>query len=100
MGKIIASKEIYAPQCYVELMTGKFYVGNAIKGESIEKDIKKLLRINGITDIKSFALNDIEKAIREGKKVVLVDCFHYDGDMAVQELRWFQIDKNTKIKGE
>ncbi len=100
MSKIIASKTIYPPQCYVELMTGNFYIGNAIKGESVVKDIKKLLAMNNITNIKSFAINDIEKAIVEKKKVVLVDCSHYVGDMFVQEYRWFQINRGTKIKEE
>lgn len=90
MGRIIASKEIFSPQAYVEMLTGKCYIGNAIRNGYVVSDIQKLLRMNNITDKRSFALNDIEKAISAGKPVVLVDCMYYKGNTLYNEYRWFQ----------
>ena len=98
--KLVASAEVYSPQRYVEMMTNKFYIGSVINGNTIEKDIQKLLCDNGIEDIKSFALDDIESAIKAGKRVVLVDCVHYNSERIIQEYRWFQINDNTYIEEE
>lgn len=98
MSKIIKSKEMYNPFSYIELITGKCYTGGAIHNGTVVKDIQNLLRTNGYYDLKSFPLDKIEDAMAEKRRVVLVDCSYYRGNMYIQEYRWFQT--KTKIKEE
>lgn len=95
---IVASKNVYNPLTYVEMMTGKFYIGNAIGNRCVAQCIEELLAENGIDDIRSFALDEIWLAMKAQKRVVLVDCVHYEKDMMCPELRWFQIDDDTIVE--
>ena len=95
--RIVASQNVYNPLTYVEMMTGKFYIGNAIGNSYVVQRIEELLLENGIDDIRSFALDEIEAVIKGQKRVVLVDCVHYEKDMMCPELRWFQINDDTIV---
>jgi hypothetical protein len=95
--KIIASSDTFVPPIYVELVTGNFYCGNAFTNEHLLEDIEELLNINGLSDLKSFALDEIELAIEAKKRVVLVNCEHYEGDTYKSEYRWFQIPDTIEI---
>lgn len=93
MQRIIASKTVYAPVTYLECVTGKCYIGNAVRNGYITYDIDRILKHNGLK-FQSFPLNSIERAIKAKKQVVLVDCSHYVGEEYVEEYRWFQVGKD------
>lgn len=92
MERIIASKNIFSPVSYLEGLTGKCYIGNAIRHEYVTYDIDHLLRLNGLK-LKSFPLNSIERAIKAKKQIILVDCSHYSNGEYIEEYRWYQINE-------
>lgn len=91
MERIIASKDVYNPVAYLECVTGKCYLGSAVRNNYITYDIDCILRQNNF-NLKSFPMNSIERAMKAKKQVVLVDCSHYVGERWTPEYRWYQIN--------
>ena len=93
MERIIASKDVYSPIAYLEGVTGKCYLGSAVRNDYITYDIDCILQQNGFK-LKHFPMNSIERAIAAKRQVVLVDCSHYEGDQWVNRYYWYQISDN------
>ena len=87
----VKSNEIYSPQNYVEAVTGTcyFFKYNMHPAEEIQYLLK-----NDEWDyyeLWDYPLTEIDHIVENDLNVVLVDCSHYEGDMYVNEYRWFEV---------
>lgn len=92
---MVKSEQIYAPQVYLEAITGKFYF---MKGGEYPVDfIQEVLVAEGHTDdLWDYPLTEIDHIVENNLNVVLVDCSHYEGDIYVNEYRWFEVPEDFK----
>ena len=89
---MIKSQHIYSPQAYLEAVTGKYYF---INGEDAVDFIQEVLVQNGYTDeLWDYPLTEIEHIVENNLNVVLVNCSYYDGDMYINEYRWFEVPED------
>lgn len=90
---MVKSNKIYAPQNYVCAVTGSYYFFK--HNSSPEEEIQKLLSMNGY-ELWDYPLAEIDHIVENNLNVVLVDCSHYEGDMYVNEYRWFEVPEDFK----
>jgi hypothetical protein len=84
---------ILTPQAYLEIMTGKYFTLNADNQiEAVENILDKHF---GEGMYWSFALDDIEEVVKNGHKVVLVECVNSANKNGIAEqekiYRWFEV---------
>ena len=88
---MVKSNGIYAPQNYVGAVTGIYY---SFKHETHpSEEIQHLLTINGY-ELWDYPLAEIDHIVENNLNVVLVDCSHYEGDVYVNECRWFEVPED------
>ena len=94
----VVSDEIFSPQNYLMVVTGKCFM---IDGSDDIATIKSILKQTGNEKLKSFSLNEVFKAASENCRVVLVDCMIYDNNQNkfIHKLQWFEVEK-TNMMGE
>ena len=89
----VLSEEIYSPQDFVEILTGKYYIFNIEK--SILEQIYHFFAINDITylDLKHYPLTEINHIVKNNLDVVLVDVsdFNTNKDKWEEKYYWFEI---------
>lgn len=90
---MVKSNGIYAPQNYVCAVTGTCYFFN--HKSSPEEEIQTLLSMNGY-ELWDYPLTEIDHIVENNLNVVLVDCSHYEGDVYVNEYRWFEVPEDFK----
>ena len=90
---MVKSNRIYAPQNYVCAVTGNYYFFKYTS--SPEEEIQELLSMNGY-ELWDYPLTEIDHIVENNLNVVLVDCSHYEGDMYVNEYRWFEVPEDFK----
>lgn len=94
---MVKSNQIYSPQSYLEAVTGKCY----ISGCSDADFIQEILVQNGyIDELWDYPLTEIDHIVENNLNVVLVDCSHYEGDMYINEFRWFEVPEDFKDEEE
>lgn len=88
----VVSDEIFSPQNYLMVVTGKCFIVNGSDDIAI---IKSILKQTGNEKLKSFSLNEIFKAASGNCRVVLVDCMIYDDaqNKFIHKLQWFEVNK-------
>ena len=95
---MVKSEKIYSPQSYVCAVTGNYYFFNH-KTHPAE-EIHILLKMNQTHhnnyELWDYPLTEIEHIVENELDVVIVDCSHYEGDMYVNEYRWFEVPENFK----
>lgn len=94
----VVSDEIFSPQNYLMVVTGKCFV---IDGNDDIAAIKNILKQTGNENLKSFSLNEVYKAAIENCRMVLVGCMIYDNSQNkfMHKLQWFEVNK-TNMMGE
>ena len=90
---MVKSNNIYAPQNYVGAVTGTYYFFK--HKEHPADEIQYLLAINDC-ELWDYPLTEIDHIVENNLNVVLVDCSHYEGDMYVNEYRWFEVPEDFK----
>lgn len=88
----VVSDEIFSPQNYLMVVTGKCFMTH---GRDDIATIKSILKQTGNEKLKSFSLNEVFKAASENCRVVLVDCMIYDNaqNKFIHKLQWFEVNK-------
>lgn len=90
---MVKSEHIYAPQNYVAAVTGTYYF---FKNKVHPADeIQYLLAINEY-ELWDYPLTEIDHIVENNLNVVLVDCSRYEGDMFINEYRWFEVPEDFK----
>lgn len=98
---LVADKEIYSPQKYMEVMTGQCISFACL--DTVEEIIEYLSDYGyDYGTIRNFELGDINGVIKNGKPVVLVDCSGFGGDREEwqTEYRWFEIEQPEESKND
>lgn len=90
---MVKSEQIYSPENYVCGMTGTYYFFKH-KDHPVE-EIQYLLQVNGY-DLWDYPLTEIDHIVENNLNVVLIDCSHYEGDMYINEYRWFEVTEDFK----
>lgn len=90
---MVKSEQVYAPQNYVGAVTGTYYAFKHDKHPADE--IQHLLLINWY-ELWDYPLTEIDHIVENNLNVVLVDCSHYEGDVYVNEYRWFEVPEGFK----
>jgi hypothetical protein len=85
---MVLSNKIYAPQNYVGGITGNCFIRNY---NGITECICKHLEKYGFDNLWDYPLMEIDHIIENNLNVVLVDCSHYEGNVYVNEYRWFEV---------
>lgn len=84
---MVKSDQIYAPENYVCGVTGIYYF--------FKHNMHPIDEIHYLLDsdyeIWDYPLTEIDHIVENDLDVVLVDCSHYEGDMYVNEYRWFEV---------
>lgn len=88
---MVKSSNIYAPQNYVCAVTGTYYFFK--NKEHPADEIQHLLSINDY-ELWDYPLTEIDHIVENNLNVVLVDCSHYEGDVYVNEYRWFEVPED------
>lgn len=91
---MVKSEHIYAPQSYLETITGKcYFMGNEYPVDFIQE----VLVYEGYADqLWDYPLTEIDHIVENNINVILVDCSHYDGDVYIHEYRWFEVPEDFK----
>lgn len=89
---MVKSEQIYSPQNYVAAITGTYYFFKY--KEPIVEEIQYLLVLNGYDNLWDYPLTEIDHIIENNLNVVLVDCSHYEGDVYINEYRWFEVPED------
>jgi hypothetical protein len=70
-------------------------------GEYPVEFIQEVLVAEGHTDdLWDYPLTEIDHIVENNLNVVLVDCSHYEGDIYVNEYRWFEVPEDFKDEEE
>ena len=87
----VKSNGIYSPQSYVAAVTGTCYFFKH-KTHPAE-EIQYLLKNDewDYYELWDYPLTEIDHIVENNLNVVLVDCSHYEGDVYVNEYRWFEV---------
>ena len=88
---MIKAKKIYEPQNYVRAVTGNYYFFK--HNSSPEEEIQNLLYMNGY-ELWDYPLTEIDHIVENNLGVVLVDCSHYEGNVYINEYRWFEVPED------
>lgn len=88
---MVKSDQVYAPQNYVGAVTGNYYFFK--HDMSPIEEIQYLLQMNEY-ELWDYPLTEIDHIVENNLDVVLVDCSHYEGDMFVNEYRWFEVPED------
>lgn len=88
---MVKSNGIYAPQNYVGAITGTYYFFEYKIHPS--EEIQYLLKSNGY-ELWDYPITEIDHIVENNLNVVLVDCSHYEGDVYVNEYRWFEVPED------
>ena len=92
---MVKSNNLFPPQEYIALVTGNYYI---VCTGTIEW-IHGCLSHNNL-DLWDYPLDEIDHIVENKIPVVLVDCSHYEGDVYVTELRWFEVPEDIEINEE
>ena len=92
---MVKSNTLFNPQSYLELVTGNCYF---LKSD-VMRFIEKVLEANDLC-LWNYPLSEIDHIVENDIDVVLVDCSHYEGDMWITELRWFEVPSYIEIEEE
>lgn len=87
MMKQIRRNFAFSPQSYMEIVTGNYYCLNSDNDDVTQTKI--ILKQNGFANLKNYALNELDKAIKRGKDIILVEFYSFSG--AREELRWCEL---------
>ena len=90
---MVKSEQIYSPPGYVCAVTGTGYV---FKYKMHPADEIQYLLSQHDYDLWDYPLTEIDHIVENGLNVVLVDCSHYEGDMYINEYRWFEVPDDFK----
>lgn len=90
---MVKSDQIYSPQNYVGEITGTYYFFK--NKEHPADEIQYLLQMNEY-ELWDYPLTEIDHIVENSLDVVLVDCSHYEGDMYINEYRWFEVPEDFK----
>ena len=93
---MVKSNNIYAPQNYVGAVTGYHY--SFKHKEHPADEIQYLLAMNEY-ELWDYPLTEIDHIVENSLDVVLVDCSHCEGDMFINEYRWFEVPEDFKEEG-
>ena len=92
---MVKSEQIYSPQSYLEVITGKCYFMR--HNEWPVDFIQEVLVSEGHTDdLWDYPLTEIDHIVENNLNVVLVDCSRYEGDEYVNEYRWFEVPEDFR----
>ena len=96
----VKSNEIYSPQSYVAAVTGTCYFFKH-KIHPAE-EIQYLLKNDewDYYELWDYPLTEIDHIVENNLNVVLVDCSHYEGDIYVNEYRWFEVPEGFSEEDE
>ena len=91
---MVKSNGIYSPQNYVCAVTGSYYFFKNKTHPS--EEIQYLLKNDkwDYYELWDYPLSEIDHIVENNLNVVLVDCSHYDGDVYVNEYRWFEVPED------
>ncbi|MCH5304282.1 MAG: hypothetical protein J1E41_05410 [Ruminococcus sp.] len=93
--KHIVKEGLFSPSNYLEMCTGKYYIlGSEEKAYEFINLILKARNVKNSrgTSIRSYAFDNIEKAISDNAKVVLVDVSDFDEEgKPVTEYCWYEV---------
>jgi hypothetical protein len=90
---MVKSNQIYAPQNYVGAVTGVYYIFK--HNRHPVEEIQDLLQMSDLC-LWDYPLTEIDHIVENNLNVVLVDCSHYEGDVYVNEYRWFEVPEDFK----
>ena len=90
---MVKSNQIYAPQNYVGAITGNYFIS---KYDGSIDCIHKHLNKYGFYFLWDYPLTEIDHIVENDLNVVLVDCSHYEGDMYINEYRWFEVPEDFR----
>ena len=90
---MVASKKLWSPQTFVEVITGNCYI---IEGDDDVGLISRLLEENGSGDLWDYPMDEIDHIVENSIPVVLVDCMVYDEEQRGygHEYRWWEIPED------
>lgn len=93
---MVKSQDIYSPQNYLLVMTGKCYMYDE---NNDVKFIRENLVKNGYSqELQDFSLSEINHIVENDLDVVLVDCMvvNPETDQFEHQYRWFQVPEYFK----
>lgn len=92
---MVKTEQIYSPQNYLELITGKCYI---VDGDNDIEFIEKILKEHGYCRLRNYSMSEIECISSKDIGVVLVDCMVYNEESqsmisaAFEHVyRWFEV---------
>jgi hypothetical protein len=89
--KVVKSEHIFSPLQYINLVTGKRYKDLVIDLKTVEL----VLSQNGLDNLWSYPLNEIDEVMEQCSAVVLVKLYSFEtGD---DEYRWFEIPEEVNV---
>ena len=86
---MVKSNKLFDPQTYLELVTGKCYF---LKSDVITF-MEDIIYLNHL-GLWNYPLSEIDHIVENNLNVVLVDCSHYEGEMYINEYRWFEVPED------
>lgn len=94
---MVKSNSLFNPQSYLMLVTNRCYFQKS--SEDVYEFIDNVLQFHGL-ELWNYPLNEIDHIVTNKLNVVLVDCSHFEDDILVTELRWFEVPSDMAIDTE
>lgn len=87
---MVKSEQVFSPQEYLELVTGKTYI---MRGDDDIRCVEEILKENNL-ELWNYPLSEINHIVENNLNVVVVECMVWNEDKVEFEhiLRWFEVE--------